>query len=145
MVTFRRMTMEDVDCVSQLERETFSIPWSKDSFAQIVDNPMALFMIALDDGKHIGTCGMLVIAGEGDISNVAVAKEYRGKGIAYQLVGEAMKVAMSEYGATEFTLEVRAGNAPAIGLYQKLGFVSEGVRPGFYEKPVEDAVIMWKR
>ena len=48
-------------------------------------------------------------------------------------------------GIGDYTLEVRAGNAPAIGLYERLGFVSEGKRPGFYEDPKEDAVIYWKR
>jgi len=48
-------------------------------------------------------------------------------------------------GIAEFTLEVRVSNAPAISVYEKCGFVSEGVRPKFYEKPVEDALIMWKR
>ena len=46
---------------------------------------------------------------------------------------------------TAFTLEVRAGNRPAIALYEKYGFHTEGIRAGFYEKPVEDALIMWRR
>ena len=50
-----------------------------------------------------------------------------------------------ERGIGDITLEVRDGNEPAIHIYEKLGFVSEGIRPGFYEKPVEDALIMWRR
>ena len=50
-----------------------------------------------------------------------------------------------EMGIADFTLEVRKSNAAAIHLYEKAGFRSEGIRPGFYDKPKEDAVIMWRR
>lgn len=145
MVSFHKMTMEDVDQVSQLETKTFSMPWSRDAFAQMVDNPSALFLLAMDGDKLAGTCGIMTVVGEGDISNVAVDEQYRRQGIAYELVKNAMDIASREYDVEAFTLEVRAGNTAAIGLYEKLGFVSEGIRPRFYEKPVEDAVIMWKR
>lgn len=145
MIQVRRMTIEDVDSVSQLEEKTFSMPWHRESFIEMISNPLALFMVAVDGDELMGTCGMLTVAGEADISNVAVDERYRRQGVALLLVGEAMKVAERDYGVKDFTLEVRAGNRPAIGLYEKLGFVSEGVRPNFYEKPVEDALIMWKR
>lgn len=121
------------------------MPWSRDAFAQMVDNPSALFLLAMDGDKLAGTCGIMTVVGEGDISNVAVDEQYRRQGIAYELVKNAMDIASREYDVEAFTLEVRAGNTAAIGLYEKLGFVSEGIRPRFYEKPVEDAVIMWKR
>lgn len=145
MVIFRKMTTKDIDQVSQLEAKTFSMPWSRDSFEEIVNNPRALFMIAVDGGRLAGTCGIITVAGEGDISNVAVDEQYKRQGIAYELVSRAMECARNEYDVKEFTLEVRVGNEPAIGLYKKLGFASEGIRPRFYEKPVEDAMIMWKR
>lgn len=145
MVAFRKMTISDIDQVSQLELKTFSMPWSRASFEEIVDNPRALFMVAVDGDRLAGTCGILTVAGEGDISNVAVDEQYQRQGIAYELVKRAMECARNEYDVKDFTLEVRVGNEPAIGLYKKLGFVSEGIRPGFYEKPVEDAMIMWKR
>lgn len=145
MIRYRKMSLGDIDQVSQLEEKTFSTPWHKESFVEMNDNPRALFMVAMDGEKHAGTCGIITVAGEGDISNVAVDEAYRRQGIAYELVKAAMECARNEYDVTEFTLEVRAGNKAAIGLYEKLGFKSEGVRPRFYEKPVEDALIMWKR
>lgn len=131
--------------MSQLENKTFSTPWSRESFTEMVDNKNAFFLLAMDEEKLAGTCGIITVAGEGDISNVAVDEAYRRQGIAYKLVKEAMETASREYAVTEFTLEVRVSNEPAIKLYEKLGFASEGIRPRFYEKPVEDAIIMWKR
>lgn len=145
MIQIRRMTMEDVDRVSQLEEKTFSMPWHRESFIEMISNPLALYMVAVDGDELMGTCGMLTVAGEADISNVAVDEKFRRRGVAYELVQEAMCVAGRDFGVKDFTLEVRAGNKAAIGLYEKLGFVSEGVRPNFYEMPVEDALIMWKR
>ena len=145
MIHIRRMTIEDVDSVSMLEEKTFSMPWHRESFIDMIENPLALYMVACEEDKLAGTCGMITVAGEADISNVAVDEKYRRQGVAFMLVGEAMHVAAKDYRVKDFTLEVRASNEAAIGLYEKLGFVSEGIRPGFYEQPVEDAVIMWKR
>ena len=87
---------------------------------------------------------MIQALDEGDITNVVVAKESRGKGI-----GTAMLLFMMEEGKKRginaYTLEVRVSNAEAIHVYEKLGFVSEGIRKNFYDKPKEDANIMWKR
>lgn len=84
------------------------------------------------------------IAGEGDISNVAVAESYRRQGIARALL-EALIRFGRQQGITAFTLEVRQHNEAALGLYEGLGFVSAGVRPNFYDKPKDNAVIMWLR
>lgn len=84
------------------------------------------------------------IAGEGDITNVAVREQYRGRKIASALMEALLKLGRERYGIKAFTLEVRSQNTAARNLYEKLGFVSKGVRPGFYEKPKDDAVILWK-
>ena len=94
--------------------------------------------------KVSGIAGMRIVCGEGDIDNVAVLPEYRNHGIASSLVEELLK-AGKEAGVEEFTLEVRVSNEAAIRVYEKAGFVSEGIRPGFYEDPKEDANIMWIR
>lgn len=141
----RDMTLDDVDRVSQLEEEAFSMPWHRESFIEMINNKDALYMVADDNGKVVGTCGIITAVGEGDISNVVVDKEYRNKGVGELLVSEVMKKAADTLNVAEYTLEVRVSNASAIRLYEKLGFVSEGIRPRFYEKPTEDAMIMWKR
>lgn len=144
MIVYRDMTPEDVPYISQLEEETFSMPWSPASFLQMIEEEDARYYVAEEDGQLLGGCGLWLIAGEGSIGNVAVAKEARRRGVGTGLMRHMLSEGDKE-GLTAYTLEVRVSNAAAIGLYQKLGFVSEGIRPNFYEKPTEDAMIMWKR
>ena len=140
----REMTEDDLDQVADLEAKNFSVPWHRESFAEILNNSAALYMVVEEDEKIIGTCGIITALDEGDICNVVTDEHYRGRGIGYELVSKVMEQAYARFGTTRFTLEVRVGNEPAINLYKKLGFESAGVRPRFYEKPVEDALIMWK-
>ena len=145
MVVYRKMTAEDVPFISRLEEETFSMPWSADSFLEMISKEDARYYVAEEDGRLLGrlaACWM--IAGEGNITNVAIAPEARNRGIGTALLRHLMAEGDRE-GLTAYTLEVRVSNAAAIHVYEKLGFVSAGVRPGFYEKPVEDALIFWKR
>lgn len=144
MISYRRMKAEDVPTVSRLEEETFSMPWSAESFLHMIDREDAAYFVAEEDGKILGGCGLLLIAGEGNITNVVVAPQARRRGIATGLLTYLLSEG-DRAGLNAYTLEVRVSNAAAIGLYEKLGFVSEGIRPNFYEKPREDAVIMWKR
>ena len=85
-----------------------------------------------------------MIAGEGNITNVVIAPEARNQGIGTAMLRHLMAEGNRE-GLTAYTLEVRVSNVAAIHVYEKLGFESAGIRPGFYEKPVEDAIIYWKR
>ena len=138
------MTAEDVPFISRLEEETFSMPWSAASFLQMIEKEDARYYVAEEDGKLLGGCGLLLIAGEGNITNVVVVPEARRRGVATGMLNHLLAAGDRE-GLTAYTLEVRVSNQAAIALYEKLGFVSEGIRPNFYEKPTEDAVIMWKR
>ena len=144
-ITVRKMKKDDLDRVSQIEKECFSTPWSRDSFEDMIDNEAALYMVAEDNGYIVANCGVITVAGEGDICNVAVDPSYRKRGIAKLLLTRVMEEASKEMAVLSFTLEVRRSNTAAISLYEKLGFVNEGIRPGFYTSPKEDAVIFWKR
>ncbi|MDE7198508.1 MAG: ribosomal protein S18-alanine N-acetyltransferase [Lachnospiraceae bacterium] len=144
MITYRRMRTEDVPFISRLEEETFSMPWSAESFLRMIEQEDTAYFVAEEDGQILGGCGLLLIAGEGNITNVVVTPGARRRGVAMGLLTYLMSEG-GRAGLRAYTLEVRVSNAAAIGLYEKLGFVSEGIRPGFYEKPVEDALIMWKR
>ena len=93
----------------------------------------------------VGTISLTRTGDVGEIGNVAVLPEYRGQGIAGALLETALGYGERVQGMTLFTLEVRAGNAAAIHLYESAGFRTEGLRPRFYTDPVEDARIMWKR
>lgn len=144
MIGYRRMRAEDVPFISRLEEETFSMPWSAESFLRMIEQEDTAYFVAEEDGRILGGCGLLLIAGEGNITNVVVAPGVRRRGVATGLLTYLMAEG-DRSGLRAYTLEVRVSNAAAIGLYEKLGFVSEGIRPHFYEKPTEDALIMWKR
>lgn len=144
MIVYRKLRTEDVPFISRLEEETFSMPWSADSFLRMIEKEDTAYFVAEEDGRILGGCGLLLIAGEGNITNVVVAPEARKRGVATGLLTYLLAEG-SRAGLYAYTLEVRVSNAAAIRLYEKLGFVSEGIRPGFYEKPVEDAMIMWRR
>ncbi len=144
MITIRQMGLEDVERISQLEEETFSMPWSRTAFIEMIEKEDASYYVAEVDGTVVGGCGVLLIAGEGNITNVVIDKNYRNQGIGTQMLQYLIEDGMRQ-GLTAFTLEVRVSNESAIHVYEKLGFFSEGIRPNFYEKPTEDAMIMWKR
>lgn len=146
MITIREMTLEDVDRVCELEEMAFSMPWHKESFVEMIENKDALYLVADDEyAGVIGCCGVRSIVGEGDITNVVVYPDFRKKGVAYEMLSQLLLRGEKDFGIKEFTLEVRYSNMGAIHLYEKLGFLSEGVRKNFYEEPLEDALIMWKR
>lgn len=141
----RKMTSEDVPAVAALERSCFSEPWTENVYLQTLANENALYLLAEnEDGELAGTCGLLDILGEGDISNVAVAKPFRRQKVAERMMAELLGRG-KERGIMAFTLEVRASNEAAIRLYEKFGFVCEGRRKKFYKKPEEDALILWYR
>lgn len=140
----RPLREEDAPALARMEREIFSMPWTERAFAELLDRFYNLYLVAEWEGSLVGCAGLTVLGNEGDIEKVMVREDSRGRGIADSMLGELI-AAGERLGITEFTLEVRAGNLPAIRLYEKFGFVSEGIRPRFYEKPVEDAVIMWRR
>ena len=144
MVIYRRMTPEDVPFISKLEEETFSMPWSASSFLEMISKEDARYYVAEEDGRILGGCGVLMVAGAGNITNVVIAPASRNRGIGTAMLQHLMMEGDKE-GLTAYTLEVRVSNVVAIHVYEKLGFESVGVRPGFYEKPAEDALIFWKR
>lgn len=137
-----RMQEKDAAEVAAIEKQIFSMPWSEKGFLTSLQSGDTLYLVARRENRIVGYCGLLQSFEEADITNVAVAPEERGKGIAFSMLTRLMTLG-KERGIERFTLEVRSGNASAIHLYEKLGFVSVGVRKNFYDKPKEDAVIMW--
>jgi len=144
MLIIRKIKSNDAEYLGALAREMFTMPWSTKAFMELAEDKNSIFLVAEKAGEIIGGCGLTHILDEGDIHNVMVASSYRGKGIAAMMMEKLLEEG-GRQGIKEYTLEVRVSNAAAIRLYEKLGFVSEGIRPGFYESPVEDAMIMWKR
>ena len=144
MLIIREIESKDAEHLGALAREMFTMPWSAKAFMELAEDKNSIFLVAEKAGEIIGGCGLTHILDEGDIHNVMVAPAYRGQGIATRMLEKLLREGRNQ-GICEFTLEVRVSNAPAIRVYEKLGFVSEGIRPKFYEQPVEDALIMWKR
>lgn len=143
-IVIRRLQEEDIGALARIEAETFSMPWSEKAFRELLDRPYCSYFVALVDGQVAGGAGCTNLCGEINIDNVVVAQGHRNQGIG-QLLLQSLIAAGEMEGVKAFTLEVRVSNAPAIHLYEKNGFRSEGIRPGFYEKPREDAMIMWRR
>lgn len=140
----RKMLEQDTEAAARLEAASFSQPWSARDFLDALRNPAACYLTAEEDGQIVGVCGLWQGLDEGEVMNVSVDPAFRGRGIAFTLM-RALEEAGTERGVRAFTLEVRESNRAAIALYEKCGYVSEGIRPNFYEKPKEHAVIMWKR
>ncbi len=142
-VIIRPMETKDAEAISEIEAKTFSMPWKVGDFLEMIEADYAYYYVAEIDGKPVGVCGVRNIVGEGQITNVVVEERFRRKGIAGRLMRHMLAEAEKE-GMKTYTLEVRVSNEPAIHLYENLGFKSQGIRPGFYEKPEEDALIMTK-
>jgi ribosomal-protein-alanine N-acetyltransferase len=136
------MMPQDLAEVAALERSIFSMPWSENGFLSSLQSKDTLYLVVRETGKLIGYCGFLQSFDEADITNVAVSPDYRGRGVGFAMLSELMTRGRAR-GIARYTLEVRAGNASAIYLYEKLGFHSVGIRKNFYDNPQEDAQIMW--
>lgn len=139
-----QMRESDLDSVMEIEEASFPTPWSRNAFlSEIYENRRAYYLVARDNGHVAGYVGIWVILDEGHVTNLAVHPNFRRQGIGEQLMQSIISYARSR-GAKRITLEVRASNLTAQSLYEKLGFVGVGTRPGYYHDNGEDAVIMWK-
>lgn len=140
-VKIRNMTDADVSAVAELEKLCFSMPWSENSIRSELDNPLSLWLVAESNGAVCGYVGSQTVLEESDVMNVAVLDSARGAGIGSALMRELM-LQLKGLGSEKLTLEVRASNLPARGLYAKLGFTEVGVRKNYYRDPKEDALIL---
>ena len=137
------MNASHVAQIAELEKLCFSDPWSENSIAGEVGNRLSMWLVALDGEKVVGYVGSQTVLGETDMMNIAVDPAYRRQGIARKLI-EGLIEALKERGSHSLMLEVRAGNAPAIALYESMGFAVAGKRPNYYRNPKEDAWILRK-
>ena len=140
MIEIIRMNESHVSAVAELERQNFSEPWPEIAVRSELTNKLALWLVAVEDGVVAGYVGSQTVLQEADMMNIAVADTHRRRGIARMLVQELI----ARLDAGMLTLEVRASNAPAIALYESLGFQQVGLRKNYYRKPKEDALILRK-
>ena len=143
MIEYVLMTKDHASQVAQLEKQCFSMPWSEKAILGEVDNPLALWLVATDGQTVVGYVGSQSVMGEADMMNIAVDDFYRRQGIGKKLVLTLIEHLRAK-AVHSLTLEVRASNDNAIGLYQGLGFAQVGRRPNYYSSPKEDALILRK-
>ena len=138
------MTEKHVAQVAELEKICFgSAAWSEKSVASELENPLSVWLVAVEDEKVLGYVGSQTVIDETDMMNVAVHPDYRKQGIAGELIArlvESLKLRNSH----SLTLEVRASNEPAKNLYKMLDFEEIGIRKNYYRNPKEDALILRK-
>ena len=137
------MTVDDIAQVAEIERQIFSIPWSEKAFRDSMESDNTIYIVAKENNNVAGYAGMYLSFEEGNITNVAVNPLSRRKGIGEKIVRDILNRAY-EKGVRDVFLEVRETNSVAIALYEKIGFKEEGIRKNFYDKPRENALIMWK-
>ncbi len=135
------MQWDDLDQVMEIEHECFSVPWTETGFFTFLIRDDTLFLVAEEDEKILGYCGIVMVMDEGDITNVAVTSSMRNLGIGKMLLEKLFEETLAR-GVQKIFLEVRQSNAGAIHLYEKMGFVVTGRRKNYYEAPREDAILM---
>ena len=137
------MNKSHVAQIAALEKQCFSDPWSENSVASELENPLSLWLIAEEDGAVCGYVGSQTVLDETDMMNIAVHPDCRRKGIAAALITELVS-RLKARGSRVLRLEVRESNFSAIALYEALGFTQLGLRKNYYRNPKENALILGK-
>src|SRR5690554_4182995 len=143
-VTYRLMTVDDIPQVQLVERKSFTTPWSRNIFvSELTRNDNAIYIVAEVGERIVGYAGIWIILDEGHITNIAVEPNYRRRGIGQGLM-DVLTAEAVKRGVVAMKLEVRVTNYGAQALYEKLGFVPNGIRKEYYQDDKEDALIMWR-
>lgn len=144
-IIYKCMDEASANDIFNISKECFSTPWSIESIKAELTNPLAKYIIALDEetNKVVGFVGAWIVVGEASITNIAVTSNYRNKGIANDLIKSLIKTCL-DLNCYLINLEVRASNITAQNLYKKNGFLVDGLRKGYYEDNKEDAILMTK-
>ncbi len=144
-MTFRQMTPEDLGDIIEIENTCFTADaWSEDDFLYRLNEKDGavrfINVVAEENGEVAAYLAAVTVADEMNVDSVAVKPEHRRKGVASKIIDFAINKA----DASVIMLEVRESNLPAISLYQSLGFEKVGMRKDYYERPVENAILMTK-
>jgi [ribosomal protein S18]-alanine N-acetyltransferase len=142
-VDIRPLSLGDLSAIEQIERRSYPTPWSRSMFAGELAKPASLCLGAFEDDL-LG--GYMIISRYVDawhVMNIAVAPQFRRRGIATALLQKLFELTEDGSGRG-YTLEVRVSNDGAIKLYERLGFTARGIRRGYYTDNREDALIMWR-
>ncbi len=141
-ITLRRAEEADVPAIREIERASFANPWSEEGFRSLIRSGRMTVQVAEDAlGEVLGYAVWWTVSGEAELANVAVRPERRGAGLGGAILDRVL-AAMEERGARLVFLEVRRSNRAARALYGSRGFEVIATRPGYYTRPVEDALVM---
>jgi ribosomal-protein-alanine N-acetyltransferase len=139
----RPMTLADIDAIADLERQIFSLPWSRDAFRhELEENIVARYLVLEDAGRVVAYGGVWLVIDEAHVTNIAVHPDFRRRGYGERIVRALMRLS-SDTCMGMITLEVRRSNAAAQALYHKVGFLDVGYRKRYYDDNREDALIMY--
>lgn len=139
---FERLTEAHIPSILKIENQANGAPWSERSFRNELSHAHGVFLVAILSAEVVGYGGTWLMIDEAHITTVAVAEEHRRKGIGRRLMLEILQIA-KERGMLTSSLEVRAGNTPAITMYENLGYEPVTRRKGYYPDNREDAIVMW--
>lgn len=140
----RKMNEKDIDEVYEINRLSFSFPWSRESFErELSSNKIAHYFVAVKDNKIVGYIGFWQIFQEAQITTIAVHPDFRRKGIGEVLLDYVIDLC-EKNSIKEIVLEVRVSNTIAQNLYFKKGFKKVGIRKWYY-RDGEDALVMIKK
>jgi [ribosomal protein S18]-alanine N-acetyltransferase len=138
----RRMTVEDISRVSEIETDIFTSAWSSADFIyEITENPFGYYCVWEQAGQIIGYIGLWILYEQAQVTTLGVVREWRRKGVAKELLSHGIKHAFDN-GVTTISLEVRISNSAAIRLYESAGFQIRGRREDYYQDNHEDAYLM---
>jgi len=137
----RRMRMDELPEVMEVERRAFAHPWSAELLRRELTHDWSTILLAIEHGRIVGFVIFWVVVDEIHVLNVAVDPAQRRRGIARILLAELLDRGRAN-GLSMATLEVRRSNEPALSLYAGLGFRNVGVRKGYYVEEREDAIVM---
>lgn len=140
---YLKMDESHIEAIADLEKMCFCDPWSLNSIASELTNPLSTWVVAVDNGIVCGYVGAQSVLDGADMMNIAVHPDYRKQGIGYALIANLI-ILLKAKNVITLSLEVRPSNENAIYLYNKMGFKIVGRRPGYYRNPREDAYIMRK-
>jgi len=143
-VELRAMIAADIEAVTQIEQASYSVPWTEQTFRGLVDRLDTDALSALCEEVVVGFAVAWSVGDQAELGNVAVAKDWRSRGVGERIVREVV-TRLARRGVKEIFLEVRVSNRAARRLYERLGFVEIGRRRNYYVRPSEDAIVMRKR
>ena len=142
-IDVRRLGLSDLNAIDAIEQRAYRTPWSRSMFASELAKSSSICLGAFEAEQLVGYVVNSRYVDAWHVMNVAVDPDYQRRGIATRLLQHLFELTRDDQ-RRGYTLEVRVSNSEAIGLYESLGFVRQGLRRGYYTDNREDALIMWR-